>query len=117
MRALIAAVTFLALVCLLAALGRMPWAVVGVYAAASALAFVAYGADKSAAQSHRWRTSESTLHLFALFGGWPGALVAQQMFRHKTRKAPFRTMFWATVIVNCLATVLIVYLSTVVAPG
>ena len=84
---------------------------------ASALAFVSYGADKSAAERHRWRVLESRLHLFALFGGWPGALVAQQVFRHKTRKASFRTMFWATVVVNCLATALIVYLSAIVAPG
>jgi len=34
-------------------------------------------------------------------GGWPGALVAQQKLRHKTKKQPFRTVFWATVVMNC----------------
>ena len=38
-----------------------------------------------------------------LMGGWPGALVARRVFRHKTSKQPFRTIFWATVIVNCVA--------------
>ncbi|MGD9578618.1 MAG: DUF1294 domain-containing protein, partial [Syntrophorhabdus sp.] len=35
--------------------------------------------DKSAARNERWRTQESRLHLFALIGGWPGALVAQKL--------------------------------------
>jgi uncharacterized membrane protein YsdA (DUF1294 family) len=40
------------------------------------------------------------LHLLALAGGWPGALVAQNRLRHKSRKKPFRTIFWATVAIN-----------------
>jgi uncharacterized membrane protein YsdA (DUF1294 family) len=35
-----------------------------------------------------------------LFGGWPGALIAQQQFRHKTVKASFQSVFWVTVFVN-----------------
>ncbi len=50
-----------------------------------------------------WRTQESTLHLLALAGGWPGALVAQQQLRHKSRKRSFRSMFRVTVMVNCAA--------------
>ena len=73
------------------------------YLAASAAAFVAYGADKSAAKSGRWRTPESTLHLLALVGGWPGALIAQRVFRHKSRKASFQIVFLFTVVVNCAA--------------
>jgi uncharacterized membrane protein YsdA (DUF1294 family) len=67
------------------------------------VAFLMYGADKSAAKQGRWRTSESTLHTIALVGGWPGALVARRVFRHKTTKQPFRTIFWLTVIANCVA--------------
>ena len=58
--------------------GKLPLAVFGVYFAASVIAFVAYAFDKSAAENDRWRTQESTLHLFGLIGGWPGALLAQK---------------------------------------
>ena len=71
-----------------------------VYVAASIVTFFAYAFDKSAAQSGAWRTHESTLHLLALVGGWPGALVAQQILRHKSAKAEFRSVFWATVCLN-----------------
>jgi uncharacterized membrane protein YsdA (DUF1294 family) len=73
------------------------------YLAASIAAFVAYGIDKSAARGGRWRTPESTLHMLALIGGWPGALVAQSVFRHKSRKSSFRIAFFVTVAVNCAA--------------
>jgi len=42
-----------------------------------------------------------TLTLNILAGGWPGALVAQEKLRHKTRKQPFRFIFWVTVLMNC----------------
>ncbi|MBY0466151.1 MAG: DUF1294 domain-containing protein [Burkholderiales bacterium] len=36
----------------------------------------------------------------SLVGGRPGALVAQQVLRHKLNKASFRAVFWATGLVN-----------------
>jgi uncharacterized membrane protein YsdA (DUF1294 family) len=50
-----------------------------------------------------WRTAENRLHVLALLGGWPGALIAQQVLRHKSRKASFRFTFWVTVVLNCVA--------------
>ncbi|WP_229508090.1 DUF1294 domain-containing protein [Massilia sp. Dwa41.01b] len=41
------------------------------------------------------------MHVLGLLGGWPAALVAQQMFRHKTRKQSFRRAFRITVVLNC----------------
>jgi len=79
---------------------RPPLAVALVYLVGSFITFFAYALDKSAAQNGRWRTAESTLHLLALAGGWPGALLAQQFLRHKSRKAEFRTVFWGTVLLN-----------------
>ncbi|WP_294772326.1 DUF1294 domain-containing protein [uncultured Rhodoferax sp.] len=66
----------------------------------SLLTFLVYAWDKSAARARRWRTPESTLHLMALAGGWPGALLAQQWLRHKSVKPAFRAVFWATVVLN-----------------
>ena len=79
----------------------MPLGLLGLYAGASLVTFIAYAIDKSAAQSGRWRTQESTLHLLALIGGWPGALIAQNRLRHKSRKGSFLLVFWVTVLLNC----------------
>ena len=74
-----------------------------VYLGASIVTFFAYAIDKGAATSGGWRTQESTLHMLALAGGWPGALVAQQVLRHKSVKAEFRATFWGTVVINVVA--------------
>ena len=81
--------------------GGLPPAVPGLYLIASAAAFIAYAFDKSAARGDRWRTPERTLHLLALAGGWPGALAAQRLLRHKSSKRAFQTVFWTTVVLNC----------------
>jgi len=73
------------------------------YLALSIMTFVAYAIDKSAARKGRWRTSESALHYLALAGGWPGALLGQQILRHKNRKRSFLFIFSITVLLNCAA--------------
>ena len=70
------------------------------YAFFSFAAILVYAKDKYAAKRGTQRTPESTLHILALLGGWPGAILAQQKFRHKTRKLSFRIPFWTTVILN-----------------
>jgi uncharacterized membrane protein YsdA (DUF1294 family) len=72
-----------------------------VYLALSLFTFLIYALDKSAAEAGRRRTPEKILHLFGLAGGWPGALFAQQLLRHKSSKREFQTVFWTTVILNC----------------
>ena len=72
------------------------------YLIVSVITFVTYAMDKSAAKKGDWRTPEITLHVLALSCGWPGALLAQKFLRHKTKKQPFRMIFWITLIVNCL---------------
>lgn len=71
-----------------------------VYLALSLFTFLAYALDKIAAKKNRWRTPENSLHLLGLMGGWPGAILAQQWLRHKSKKQPFRGIFWLTVVVN-----------------
>ena len=78
------------------------WLVV-VYVSASLCAFIAYAWDKAAARAGNQRIPESFLHLLAVIGGWPGAWLAQQLFRHKTVKQPFRSIFWLTVLLNLAA--------------
>jgi len=98
-----AAIAVLFLIALLAAslMGAVPIAVFALYAGASIAAFAAYGFDKSAARRKLRRTPERTLHALGLAGGWPGALIAQLLFRHKTSKQQFQAVFWATVALNC----------------
>ena len=95
------AIGFIGLIVLSVILGRLPAIILVVYLAASLITFVAYALDKSAAQNNQWRTQESTLHLLALLGGWPGALTAQRLLRHKSAKMSFQTTFWITVVLNC----------------
>ena len=78
--------------------------------ALSCFTFVAYALDKHAARQASRRVSERGLHLLALLGGWPGALIAQQVFRHKTRKQSFRRVFRLTVIAHVLVTALLLAL-------
>ncbi len=66
--------------------------------AMSLLSYALYATDKRAAQQSRWRVPERTLHLLALLGGWPGALLAQRRLRHKTAKPRFLLMFWLTAL-------------------
>ena len=94
-------VVFVAFVASAVFFGRLPFVVLGLYLVASAIAFGAYALDKSAARNDQWRTQESTLHFFALVGGWPGALAAQRLLRHKSRKQSFQIVFWFTVALNC----------------
>ena len=61
---------------------------------------VAYGLDKDKAKRGEWRTAESMLHLLELAGGWPGALIAQQLFRHKNRKPGYQVLFWLIVALH-----------------
>ena len=72
------------------------------YPAGSLWSFILYRGDKQRAQQSRQRTPENWLHLTELLGGWPGALIAQQVYRHKTRKAAYQTVFWLVVVAHQL---------------
>lgn len=86
-----------------AAAGRLPITVAVTYCAVSILAFFCYWLDKAAARQGRRRTSERTLLLLGLVGGWPGAVLAQRVLHHKSRKRSFQLAFWVTVVVNTVA--------------
>jgi uncharacterized membrane protein YsdA (DUF1294 family) len=95
------ATAFLALLAALSAADQVPMQLLAAYALLSVITFAMYGIDKAAAGKGRRRTPEATLLFAGLIGGWPGALIAQRLFRHKTRKQPFQAIFWCGVVVNC----------------
>jgi uncharacterized membrane protein YsdA (DUF1294 family) len=81
----------------LAVAGIFPSWVAIWYAVASLIAFATYAVDKGQAGAEGPRVSERALHALEAIGGWPGALVAQRQFRHKTRKPRFQLIFWLIV--------------------
>ena len=82
------------------------------YLAASLIALLLYGFDRRAATRGDWCIPENTLQLVALVGGWPGALLGQQLFRHKRRKGSFLLLFWLSVAAN-----LALFYAVLAAPG
>jgi len=92
-----------------AVLGAIPALLAVPYGVMSAVSFLMYWVDKSAAGEGARRVPENTLHFSDLLGGWPGALIAQQTFRHKTAKRSFQLVFWASVVANVAAAPWLVY--------
>ena len=80
--------------------------------AASSLCFLAYGWDKFQAKygSRRNRVPEATLHPLEIVGGWPGALVAQRCFRHKSRKSAYQTNFRIVVVIHVMMSLLLFWM-------
>ena len=65
--------------------------------------FIAYGVDKRAAVRGNWRVPEIQLHTLEFLGGWSGALLAQRLFRHKTKKRSYQSMFWFILLMQAAA--------------
>ena len=54
----------------------------------SVLTVALYRYDKRAAEQGTQRIPNSALHLASLLGGWPGALIARPLLRHKLNRRP-----------------------------
>lgn len=80
--------------------GALPLEASFVLAVLCVVTFIAYALDKHAAQTGAWRIPEANLHLLELAGGWPGALTAQLVLRHKTSKRSYRIGFWLMVAMH-----------------
>lgn len=102
-RAFALAAIFLLIVAVMTVFAMLPVLVLWIYLGMSAVSFGLYAIDKNAARKGDQRTPEKTLHWLALLGGWPGAMYAQQLFRHKSSKASFRIVFWVTLMLNVSA--------------
>lgn len=68
----------------------------------SMITFLIYGYDKRQAIKAGMRVPEIVLHLMALMGGSPGALLGQLTFRHKIKKMKFNIVFLAIVVVQVI---------------
>lgn len=66
---------------------------------ANLVAFAVYGFDKAQARANGPRVSEGALILLAMAGGI-GAWLGCELFRHKTRKQPFRGYLIAAICVH-----------------
>ncbi len=86
-------------------LGRAPAWVLAAYLMLGAVGFAVYGFDKRAARNGDWRVSEASLLGIDVIGGIAGGLLAQFVFRHKTRKDSFvgATVLIAAVHIVALA--------------
>jgi uncharacterized membrane protein YsdA (DUF1294 family)/cold shock CspA family protein len=100
-------VLFAAIYIVVALIWHPAYWVLFVYLGTSLLCILIYSLDKSAAAQGRWRVSESALLLLGLAGGWPGAIIAQQLLHHKTKKRSFQSAFAGSVVVNILAFVVL----------
>lgn len=78
------------------------------YLAASIVTLVVFAWDKHCAARGARRFSERTLHSLELVGGWPGALAAIFVLRHKNRKARFLVLTAASVLVHLVILWLII---------
>jgi uncharacterized membrane protein YsdA (DUF1294 family)/cold shock CspA family protein len=98
------ALAFIALIIALTILDFLNWEILGLYLVVNIVIWFLYMFDKEAARkTGQRRRPERTLHLLSLLGGWPGALLAQRMFRHKSSKQSFQDTYWATVVFHCCA--------------
>jgi uncharacterized membrane protein YsdA (DUF1294 family)/cold shock CspA family protein len=70
------------------------------YVLSSIAAYFLFLDDKRRAFKKKRRTPEAALHLVELLGGWPGSFIAQQRFRHKTRKLSYQGMCWLIVLMH-----------------
>ncbi len=73
------------------------------YLLMSLIAYILYARDKYSALKSQWRIPENTLHAVEALGGWPGALIAQFSFRHKSAKLPYQILFWTIVTSHLIA--------------
>ena len=99
-KSILLAILFLTTISVAVFFKQLPMRIILIYLGMSILTYLIYAKDKSAAEDGSWRTPENTLHLLALLGGWPGAIIAQNKLRHKSIKQPFRIIFWITALVN-----------------
>lgn len=113
-------VNSLFLTCMDTLLTWVPWpvlAICGYVLVMSVITFLTFVTDKNYAAAGAWRTKETTLLVLTLLGGTPGALLAMNRFRHKTRKVSFLSKFIVVVVIQLAIIVGVWYLATYLGAG
>ncbi len=85
------------------------WFILGWYAIAGLATFVAFAWDKRRAVRGVHRIPESTLHTFEMLGGWPGALLAITLLRHKNRKPAFLVLTAIIIVLHAAVWAAVLY--------
>jgi len=73
------------------------------------IGFLFYSYDKLAGIRSWSRVPELILHILVLLGATPMAIVAQQLFWHKTTKRRFQVVFWLIALLQVVTVYIIVY--------
>ena len=81
---------------------KLPPITIMSYLLISILTYFMYQIDKNKAINNEYRISEKSLLILSLLGGWAGAPIAQQKFRHKNKKISFQIFFWLAIFVNIM---------------
>ncbi len=87
-------------------LGFFPIWLVWFHLIVSAVSLTLFAWDKLQAVRQKHRVAETTLLLSALVGGWPGAWLGRQLFRHKTQKKSFIQTLWGCTLLHALVLLL-----------
>ena len=101
---LLLAFGYVALTVYYQAIQRLPIWFLYLVIASNVISFLCYGLDKLAAVKQWQRTPEKHFYALALLTGWPGSVLGQVMFNHKTTKASFRRWFYFMSIINVMTT-------------
>ena len=83
--------------------------VLGAFVLFDIMSFCLYGADKSKAEKHKWRTPEAVLLWIAVPGGI-GAVIGMKLFHHKTKKWYFNLVAGLFAVLQIAAIGLMIYL-------
>ena len=79
----------------------------GFYLLISTVTFIYYWIDKRAAKAQRQRVPERRLLSLCLAGGWPGAILAHRLLRHKSVKRSYQRWFWLMIFLHIAGLVLL----------
>ena len=72
----------------------MLWTALAAFLLVNLWTILRFWQDKQRAIAGNRRIPEADLLTLAAIGGSPGAMLARQLFRHKTRKQPFSSALW-----------------------